>query len=621
MEPHNQSTMVGLTAKGEPRQYVKHSYTDRCQEADGPLSKKDEVILKQYDEDRVGGAFPLKLHIILKILEKEGSDHIFSWLPHGRAFGIHRNGRFEEEVVKRFFKQSQISSFRRQLNLYGFIRISNGRDAGAYYHELFLRGKPLLSLAMTRTRIKGTKIRASSSPDNEPHFYSMPFLGVCIRPEYAAQAALEKNMMMSSMNQSMIMGLNHQDRNAEMRAFNPYMDANNSGMRAVGSNSSFSGRHDVSPSSAALNKNALHFQQNQFPSIMGDRGVFMNPAMSAAGTDTIANRQLALERDRLQQQRMIELMNMNGNGNVMQNHHNTDFRNERSVESMNMQSITDMNMNGMSGMARLHVPSSNNMQERTTDSLKLMEQNMMQQYQSFAQFHRLTSNIPSRNMPSGLLSSSFPYQGMVQGSNVHRQFSNQGMGPTHSPNVGGPRDLLLHQQKLAMMRESMRPQYPVRSKTNGNVAPFPGANGGGFNGDRTLTTNTGFASKEGGSNGDGFNGVSIHGSRTLTPNMGFARANGDGLNEVSIIGRTLTANMGFVSKEGVNSTSNTRQQNAGEMNGQVKLEQQINSLSRFDTPRLSSSLETKELSQSLQSGSTAKTSEAGTNGSASMTAV
>ena len=33
----------GLTAKGEPRQFVKHSYTDRAIEEDGPLSKKDET--------------------------------------------------------------------------------------------------------------------------------------------------------------------------------------------------------------------------------------------------------------------------------------------------------------------------------------------------------------------------------------------------------------------------------------------------------------------------------------------------------------------------------------------------------------------------------------------------
>ena len=65
------------TAKGERRQFVKHSYTDYAQEDDGPLSKKDEAILQQYDENRVAGPFPLKLHIILKILEEEGKDGEF----------------------------------------------------------------------------------------------------------------------------------------------------------------------------------------------------------------------------------------------------------------------------------------------------------------------------------------------------------------------------------------------------------------------------------------------------------------------------------------------------------------------------------------------------------------
>jgi len=190
----NRDVDTGFTAKGERRQFVQHSYTDYASEEDGPLSKKDEAILAQYDENRVGGPFPLKLHIILKILEKEGNDDVFSWLPHGRSFGIHKPGQFED-VIKRFFRQSQISSFRRQLNLYGFLRLTNGRDSGSYYHELFLRGKPLLSLRMTRTRIKGTKIRASSSPADEPRLYSYPVLGPAERPERLSMQRRDHHLM------------------------------------------------------------------------------------------------------------------------------------------------------------------------------------------------------------------------------------------------------------------------------------------------------------------------------------------------------------------------------------------------------------------------------------------
>lgn len=37
-----------------------------------------------------------------------------------------------------------------------------------------LRGKPFLAHRMERTRVKGTKVRPKTNPENEPDFYSMP---------------------------------------------------------------------------------------------------------------------------------------------------------------------------------------------------------------------------------------------------------------------------------------------------------------------------------------------------------------------------------------------------------------------------------------------------------------
>jgi hypothetical protein len=59
------------------------------------------------------------------------------------------------------------------LNLYGFVRLTRGVDATAYYHECFLRGKEFLAKRMLRTRIKGTRIKGASSPEQEPDFYTM----------------------------------------------------------------------------------------------------------------------------------------------------------------------------------------------------------------------------------------------------------------------------------------------------------------------------------------------------------------------------------------------------------------------------------------------------------------
>jgi hypothetical protein len=67
--------------------------------------------------------------------------------------------------MPRYFGQTKYRSFQRQLAIYGFVRIKdkNCADDGAYYHELFLKGKHSLCLNMTRQKIKGTKDHAIQS--------------------------------------------------------------------------------------------------------------------------------------------------------------------------------------------------------------------------------------------------------------------------------------------------------------------------------------------------------------------------------------------------------------------------------------------------------------------------
>jgi hypothetical protein len=75
----------------------------------------------------------------------------------------------------RFFHQTKLTSFQRQLNLYGFIRLTAGRDRGGYYHEMFLQGRSDLANQIVRTRIKGNGMKAASSPSTEPNLYGMDF--------------------------------------------------------------------------------------------------------------------------------------------------------------------------------------------------------------------------------------------------------------------------------------------------------------------------------------------------------------------------------------------------------------------------------------------------------------
>mmetsp|Transcript_383 Transcript_383/g.554 ORF Transcript_383/g.554 Transcript_383/m.554 type:complete len:391 (+) Transcript_383:166-1338(+) len=94
--------------------------------------------------------FPEKLHELISDAEANGQSDVISFFPHGRAFVVHNVERFKNEIMPNYFKQSRYSSFQRQLNLYGFSRITQGRDSGGYYHEYFLRGRPALAIHMKR---------------------------------------------------------------------------------------------------------------------------------------------------------------------------------------------------------------------------------------------------------------------------------------------------------------------------------------------------------------------------------------------------------------------------------------------------------------------------------------
>jgi len=125
----------------------------------------------------VADPFPQKVHRMLEEVEKEGKSDIVSFYSHGRAFGVHDIDRFVDEILPKYFeRQSKWNSFNRQLNLYGFVRITSGEDIGGYYHELFLKGRPNLCRYMRRVGVPHgedrRKIRQKEY-DPDPDFYSM----------------------------------------------------------------------------------------------------------------------------------------------------------------------------------------------------------------------------------------------------------------------------------------------------------------------------------------------------------------------------------------------------------------------------------------------------------------
>jgi len=77
--------------------------------------------------------FPAKLHMILSNPQFQD---IISWLPHGRSWRILQQKAFEERVIPLYFRHGRYSSFARQVNGWGFRRVTHGSDYNSYYHEV-----------------------------------------------------------------------------------------------------------------------------------------------------------------------------------------------------------------------------------------------------------------------------------------------------------------------------------------------------------------------------------------------------------------------------------------------------------------------------------------------------
>lgn len=99
-------------------------------------------------------------------MDLECSD-IIAWLPHGLSFKILDYKRFAEETIPKYFRHTKLTSFQRQLNLYGFRRISKGQDNGAYFHANFQRGRPDLVAEIRRLPGKPILTGFSRIEDNK----------------------------------------------------------------------------------------------------------------------------------------------------------------------------------------------------------------------------------------------------------------------------------------------------------------------------------------------------------------------------------------------------------------------------------------------------------------------
>ena len=103
--------------------------------------------------------FPSKLYHLLSDAKPCGFDHIIDWELDGKAFRI-KEPELLIPIVQLYFNQTKVKSFLRQLQHYGFSRLTRGTYQDAIYrHQLFQRGSEELCTQMRRS----TRSRSSGS--------------------------------------------------------------------------------------------------------------------------------------------------------------------------------------------------------------------------------------------------------------------------------------------------------------------------------------------------------------------------------------------------------------------------------------------------------------------------
>eukprot|EP00614_Pseudopedinella_elastica_P018095 CAMPEP_0172647066 /NCGR_PEP_ID=MMETSP1068-20121228/240561_1 /TAXON_ID=35684 /ORGANISM="Pseudopedinella elastica, Strain CCMP716" /LENGTH=515 /DNA_ID=CAMNT_0013461339 /DNA_START=612 /DNA_END=2159 /DNA_ORIENTATION=- len=95
--------------------------------------------------------FPRKLYDLIEV----EPDWLIEWAPHGESFFIRDQDEFCTRVLAKYFRHTKLTSFQRQLNLYGFRRITKGPDTGAYSHPEFSRHHPEVLDGIKRVVRKG----------------------------------------------------------------------------------------------------------------------------------------------------------------------------------------------------------------------------------------------------------------------------------------------------------------------------------------------------------------------------------------------------------------------------------------------------------------------------------
>lgn len=112
---------------------------------------------------------PAFLTKLWKLVEDPNYDHLIHWSQNGKSFIISNQGQFAKELLPLYFKHNNMASFIRQLNMYGFRKLTNIENSGLrserddieFYHVHFVKDQES-SLELIKRKIK-TPLQVSAA--------------------------------------------------------------------------------------------------------------------------------------------------------------------------------------------------------------------------------------------------------------------------------------------------------------------------------------------------------------------------------------------------------------------------------------------------------------------------
>ncbi|KAM3363522.1 heat shock factor protein HSF24 [Capsicum galapagoense] len=107
-----------------------------------------------------------------QLVDDVSTDDVISWNENGTTFVVWKTAEFAKDLLPKYFKHNNFSSFVRQLNTYGFRKIVP--DKWEFANENFKRGQKELLTAIRRRKTvtsapaigKSVTAGTSASPDN-----------------------------------------------------------------------------------------------------------------------------------------------------------------------------------------------------------------------------------------------------------------------------------------------------------------------------------------------------------------------------------------------------------------------------------------------------------------------